>query len=81
MARVIFSPELQRYTDGTREIEVSASRYQNLILELRQHFPALTDAVIEKHALAIDGMLIHTPLLETFNSDSELVFITKIAGG
>ena len=81
MAKVILSAELQRYTDGTREFEVAANTYQSLVTELRQRFPALTAAMIEKHAIAIDGMLIQTPLLETFNSDSELVFVVRIAGG
>jgi hypothetical protein len=31
--------------------------------------------------VAIDGVLVHTPLLETFEPDSELVFIPKITGG
>ena len=81
MAKVIFSSELQRHTDGTREFEVAAGNYRHLVNELRQHFPALTEAMFEKHAIAIDGRLIQTPLLETFNSDSELVFVARIAGG
>ncbi|MFT5335617.1 MAG: hypothetical protein ACI9GB_003536, partial [Halioglobus sp.] len=31
--------------------------------------------------IAIDGVMIHSPLLETFGPNSELVFIPKIAGG
>jgi hypothetical protein len=81
LAKVIFSADLQRYTNGTRELEVSASTYQDLVLELRQRFPAVSEAIIGKHAIAIDGMIIQTPLLETFNRDSELVFIARIAGG
>lgn len=81
MAKVILSAELQRYTDGTREFEVAANTYQSLVTELRQLFPALPEAIIAKHAIAIDGVLIQTPLLETFDQDSELLFIAKIAGG
>jgi hypothetical protein len=81
MARVIFSSALQRFTNGTKEIEVFARRYQDLVPELHQHFPALTADIIGKHSLAIDGLIIHTPLLETFNPDSELVLIPRIAGG
>jgi hypothetical protein len=31
--------------------------------------------------LAIDGAIIQTPLLEQFGQNSELVFVTRIAGG
>lgn len=81
MAKVIFSSDLQRFTNSTKEVEVSASRYQELVLELHQRFPALTAEIIGKHSIAIDGVIIHTPLLETFNSDSELVLTRRIAGG
>ena len=81
MAKVVLSTELQRYTDGTRELEVAATRYLDLVVELRQRFPALPEAIITKHAIAIDGVIIQNPLLETFDQGSELLFIAKIAGG
>jgi hypothetical protein len=81
VARVIFTSDLQRLTDGAREVEIAATNYRELAGKLRQRFPALTDAVLAKYAVAIDGMLIQMPLLEPINSTSELVFVTKIAGG
>ncbi len=81
MAKVIFSSQLQRYTDGVRELEVAASKYQDLVAELSQRFPAMTTAVIDKYAIAIDGVINQMPLLARFDHDSELVFIARIAGG
>jgi hypothetical protein len=81
LAKVIFSTDLQRFTGGTREVEVIATRYQELLVELDQRFPDLTAAILGKYAIAIDGMIIQTPLLERFGKDSEVVFIAKIAGG
>jgi hypothetical protein len=78
---VILSSDLLRYTNGAREITVSASSYRDLVAELLQRFPTMTEAIIAKHALAIDGIIIQTPLLETFKPDSELVFVARIAGG
>jgi hypothetical protein len=81
LAKVIFTSELQRFTDGAREVEVAASSYRQLVLELQQRFPGLTDVIIGKYGMAIDGAIIQTPLLERFGKDSELVFVTRIAGG
>lgn len=81
MAKVMFTSDLQRYTGGTREVEVAANSYQQLVIELQQRFPALTGTVIGKYGLAIDGAIVQTPLLERFGDASELVFVTRIAGG
>jgi hypothetical protein len=81
VAKVIFSAELQRYANGTRELEVAADSYQQLVSELCQRFPAITAAVLDKYALAIDGVVNQMPLLARFKRDSELIFIARIAGG
>lgn len=81
MARVVFNSDLRRYTDGAREVEVDAGNYRELTGELSRRFPALTDAVLAKYTVAIDGRVIQMPLLEKLNSDSEVVFVARIAGG
>jgi len=81
LAIVTLSADLQRYAGGIRELEVSACKYRDLVIELRQRFPDITQDIINKQAIAIDGMVIQTPMLETFDKNSELVFITRIAGG
>lgn len=81
MANVIFTSDLQRHTGGERKVCVTANNYQQLLTELRDRFPGLTADLIGKYGLAIDGAIIQTPLLETFGDDSELAFVTRIAGG
>lgn len=82
MARVVFfSSDIQRYTDGAKEADVSARNYRDLVAELCRRFPGLSEELVRKYALAIDGAIIQTPLLETIKEDSELVFIPRIAGG
>lgn len=78
---MVIPSDLQRYTDGMATVEVAAESYRDLVGELCRRFPGLTDEVIRKQAIAIDGMIITEPLLETFSADSELVFFAKIAGG
>ena len=81
MPHVIMPSDIQRYTGGRAEVEVAASNYRELIAELCSCFPGLTEEVIRKQAIAIDGIIIHSPLLESFRADSELVLLAKIAGG
>ena len=81
MATVIFTGGLRQLTGGTEEVHIEAASYRAAIRELRLQFPVLTDSVLEKFSVAIDGVMIQSPLLETFEPDSELVFIPKIAGG
>jgi molybdopterin converting factor small subunit len=81
MATVIFTSGLRQLAGGTAEVHIKATNYRAAIRELRLQFPVLTDSVLEKFSVAIDGVMIHSPLLETFEPDSELVFIPKIAGG
>jgi molybdopterin converting factor small subunit len=79
--RVTIPADLQRYTGGAARVEVNALSYRDLVDELSRRFPALTPEIIRKQAIAIDGMVIHEPLLESFLPDSELVLVPRIAGG
>jgi len=81
VARLAVPSDMRQYTDGAATIEVAAENYRDMVSELRRRFPALTGEIIRKQALAIDGMIVTEPLLETFAPDSELVFFAKIAGG
>ncbi len=81
MARVILSAEMSRQAEGASEVEVTARRFPDLVRELRSRFPGLSEELVRKQSLAIDGMIVHEPLLEAFDENSELVFIARIAGG
>ena len=72
---------MQQHTGGCRQTQIEATSYRLALRELSLEFPGLTETVYEKFSVAIDGTIIHTPLLETFRADSELVFIPRIAGG
>lgn len=81
MAHVAFIGDLRQHTGGCEETEIQATSYRAALRELQQTYPGLTDAVLEKFSVAIDGEMITSPLLETFAADSELVFFPRIAGG
>ncbi len=81
MAKVILSPDLRPLAGGAVEVTVSAVNYRDLVAELSKRFPDMHEAIIRKQALAINGVLYTTPLLERFASDGELVFVARFAGG
>ncbi len=81
MVSVLLAPGMRVCTGGEVEVEIEATGYRAAVRELQQKFPALTDDMFAKCSIAIDGVQVQTPLLETFEADSELVFIPKIAGG
>jgi len=81
MPRIVLPSNLARYTGGARDVEVAAMSYRDLVAELGQRFPQLSEEHIRKHAIAIDGMMVQEPMLETFRADSEVVLVAKIAGG
>ena len=81
MTTVFFASEMRQHTGGLQYTQIEATSYRRALRELSRDFPGLTDDVYKKFSVAIDGAIIHQPLLETFQADSELVFIPRIAGG
>ncbi len=80
MATVIFSSELQRFT-GEEKTSVSARNYRELVREILDRYEQLPEVEIRKMAVAIDGEIIHDPLLESVRPDSEVHFLFRISGG
>jgi molybdopterin converting factor small subunit len=71
----------QRFTGGQRELEVAATTFRRLVLELDQRFPGLGKQVEEGMAVAIDGEIFQDAFAAQLRADSEIVLIPKIAGG
>lgn len=80
MALVIFSSELQRLTREA-SAEISARNYQQLVVEIENRFPELTANYLMTLAVAIDGEIVHSPLLEQLSENSEVHFLYRISGG
>lgn len=80
MARVIFSSELQRLT-GEDSVTIEATDYRELVDQLTARYDGLERDALMAMAVAIDGEIIHDPLLETVRPDSEVHFLHRISGG
>ncbi len=80
MATVIFSSELQKLT-GEEQTSVKARIYKDIIVELITRYPSLEEENLMKMAIAIDGEIVHNPLLEVIDETSELHFLYRLSGG
>lgn len=82
MPKVIFSGSAcQRYTGGESELEVVATNFRRLVLELDRRFPGLGKQVEDSMAIAIDGEIFQDAYAAPLKPDSEIYLIPKIAGG
>jgi sulfur-carrier protein len=81
VARVFFADHLMQYTAGTRELELRGERFRDLVAQLENLFPGISEILIGKVAVAIDGDIIHDPFLEPVGPDSEVYFLHRIEGG
>jgi molybdopterin converting factor small subunit len=82
MATVILQHTFaRRHTDGQTRISVTAASYHELVEALARRFPGFAEAVGNGVAVAIDGEIFQTPLLEAVKPDSEVHFMPMIGGG
>jgi sulfur-carrier protein len=78
---VIAGSSCQRFTGGRTELEVAATTFRRLVLELEQRFPGLGKQVEDSMAVAIDGEIYQDAYAAVLRPDSEIVLIPKIGGG
>lgn len=82
MAVVILQSDFaRRYTGGQTTLEVNASDYGSLLAVLDRRYPGLAASLGVGMAVAIDGEIFPTPLLEAVGPDSEVHFLPVIGGG
>jgi len=81
VARIMLSGTLAPYTDGVLELELDVANVRQLFQALEQRYPELRDHLEAGIAVAIDDEIYQDALLQPIASDSEVILITKIAGG
>jgi molybdopterin converting factor small subunit len=77
----ISSAACRRYVGGDTALEVEATNFRRLVLELDRRFPGLGRQVEEGMAIAIDGTIYQDAYAAPLAPDSEIYLIPKIAGG
>ena len=80
MAVIRLTGHLPALANNQLCIEVAANNYQQLLGQLKKHYPELAEQV-EKMALAIDGQIYQNPFMEAISESSDIVFIPPIAAG
>ena len=82
MPRVMFSGSaFRQFTGGLTELEVAATNFRRLILELDKRFPGFGTQVEQGMAVAIDGEIFQDAYSVPLKPESEIYLIPKIAGG
>ena len=82
MPRVLFSGSaFRQFTGGVSELEVDATNFRRLVLELDRRFPGLGKQVEDGMAIAIDGTIYQDAYAAKLAPESEIVLIPKIGGG
>lgn len=77
---MVFPDSFLSLTEGVREISSHAEVYRDLLRELTERWPALSD-VLERSAVAIDGQIYQDAFLQVLAPDSEVFFMPRIEGG
>lgn len=80
MAKVVFPEPFLAHTGGVKETTTETTVYRDLVRELIARWPGLAEP-LERTAVAIDGQIHQDAFLETFHSDSEVFFMSRIEGG
>ena len=80
MAIVVFSSALSAWTGGVERVEIDAPRIADLIRALYARFPEL-QGHLDQAAAAIDGQIHNQPRYLALESDSEVHFLSPVAGG
>ncbi len=81
LARITFSSHLKPYTGGETELSLDVDNVRQLYQALGERYPELRDHLETAIAVSIDGEIYQDALLVPIGKDSEVVLITKIAGG
>ena len=80
MAMIELTGNLPDLAEGQLRLEIAASNYQQLLVELTKQYPQLAEKTATM-ALSIDGQIYQNPFMEAITESSELVFIPPIAAG
>ena len=81
MAKVSLSSHLKPYTGGETELDLDVGNVRQLFQVLGKRYPELQPHLETAVAVAIDGEVYQDALLQAIKPNSEVILITKIAGG
>ena len=81
MAKVQLSSTFAPYTDGVLELELEVANVRQLFQALGERYPELGPHLESGIAVAIDNEIYQDALLQPIPRGSEVILISKIAGG
>ena len=87
MPTVVIPALLRKFTAGVERVEVPGRTVRELIRNLGDRFPGITDQLLENGdirpsvAVSIDGEMATGGVLDSVRDDSEVHFIPALGGG
>jgi molybdopterin converting factor small subunit len=82
MVRVVIPSGLaNQFTGGVSDVDVTGATIRELIKDLENRYPGIGRVLTDEMAVAIDGEIFQTPMLEPVSEDSEIFFLLQIGGG
>jgi molybdopterin converting factor small subunit len=81
VARIVLSSTFAPYTGGVLELEIEVANVRQLFQVLGERYPELQPHLEAGIAVAIDNEIYQDALLQPIARGSEVILITKIAGG
>jgi molybdopterin synthase sulfur carrier subunit len=71
----------RRFTGGLSHLDVEATSFRRLVMELDRRFPGLGRQVEEGMAVAVNGEIFQDAYQLALEPDAEIWLIPKIGGG
>jgi molybdopterin synthase sulfur carrier subunit len=71
----------RRFTGGRSQLDVEATSFRRLVMELDRRFPGLGHQVEEGMAVAVNGEIFQDAYSLALDPDAEIWLIPKIGGG
>ncbi|MBM3763913.1 MAG: MoaD/ThiS family protein [Acidobacteria bacterium] len=81
MARVHIPALLREATGGAEWVETGGATVREVVADLESRYPDLRGRLLKGTAVAIDGEICAMGLAERVEPDSEVQFVSAIAGG
>ena len=81
MVQVVIWGSLRSATDGEASVEVDATNFKDVLIQLAQNYPGLKPQIDSGVSLAIDGRIYREAWFTPVRPDSEVILMPLMVGG
>ncbi len=81
MVKVVIWGSLRAATNGAASVDVAATNFKEILVELEREYPGLKDQIERGVSLAIDGTIYREAWFTPVKPDSEVILMPLMVGG